>query len=60
MRRHPTHGIRGAKPRLRKVITESDDEVEQLNHQYAIRGARQVGIQGFEREDAFVWQPFMR
>src|SRR5262245_39211003 len=23
-------------------VTESDDEVEQLNHQYAIRGARQV------------------
>ena len=34
MRRHPTHGIRGAKPPLRKVITESDGEVEQLNRQY--------------------------
>jgi hypothetical protein len=26
----------------------------------AYSGARQVGIHGFEREEAFVWQPFMR
>jgi hypothetical protein len=40
MRRHPTHGIRGAKPPLRKVITESDGEVEQLNRQYCSAGTR--------------------
>ena len=39
MRRHPTDGVAGAKPRipkrrLRKVITEDDRTIEDLNSQY--------------------------
>jgi hypothetical protein len=34
VRRHATQGVKGAKPRLRKVITESDGEIERLNRSY--------------------------
>jgi phage terminase Nu1 subunit (DNA packaging protein) len=54
MRRHPHQGVKGAKPRLRKVLTEDDGVVEDLNRQYLLARNLQMAAKArmAEREAA--------